>query len=322
MTSEDWRSADSALVAGLYSKERLRWMRELAWDNSAVWDIVEQGRLAGHVAGWIVRDAADTIRGWTFYLLHHGDLQIGGLTAERTSDTQFLLDCVLESPDASQASSISCFVFPAAVSLISALKRRRFTVRRSLYLSRPISETDLLGSPEAAGVRVRAFGGPDMLNAVQLLARAYEGEPGAACFAPNGRLDEWLQYLDQLLGTPACGQFFPAGSLVAVDTTTGQMAGLVLSTRLADRTAHIAQLAVGREARRRGIGEMLTKRAYAAAGRAGCEAMTLMVDEANEPALTLYARQGFSPRGAFVSGRRPGSVRASDELSVRLERAG
>jgi ribosomal protein S18 acetylase RimI-like enzyme len=109
---------------------------------------------------------------------------------------------------------------------------------------------------------------------------------------------------------------------VAVDATTGQMAGLVLSTRLADRTAHIAQLVVDGEARRRGIGEMLTKRAYAAAAGAGCEVMTLMVDEANEPALTLYAGQGFSPRGAFVSGRRPRSVRASGERSAPHQRAG
>jgi len=306
---EDWRDAEPGLVQALYAREQERWRRDLGWDTEGSWAIVEEGRTLGHVPGWILRDDDGTVLGWTFYVLHEGELQIGGLTADRAVDLRQLLDRVLDSPEASLAASMSGFIFPAVPSLVSALGRRRFIVRQSLYLSTPLPADEPAGAAPQTAFRLRPFGERDMLGAVRLLAAAYEGEPGAQCFAPRGRLEEWVRYVRQLIETPACGTFQRSASLVAEDPATLRLAGLVLCTRLSAETAHVAQLVVGQHARRQGLGDALLARASVESSVAGATRMTLMVDEGNTRALALYARHHFTQVSAFAFGRRRVQVR-------------
>jgi ribosomal protein S18 acetylase RimI-like enzyme len=310
MIVEDWRDADRDTVAALFTAEEERWRRLLGWDTQASWAVVEEGRSRGYVPGWLLRDGRGDVRGWTFYILHDGELQIGGLTAARATDLRLLLDRVLDSPEASLASAVSAFVFPAPPSLTSAFTRRRFAVRPSLYLSRAL-DADAEAAPAAlSGLRIRPFGDRDVFPAVRLLAQAYEGTPGAECFAPHGRLDEWVRYVRQLIDSPACGRWLPASSFVADDPADGRLAGLVMATTLSGETAHIAQLVVSRAVRGLGVGDALVSRACLSARAAGHRAMTLMVDNENLPARRLYARQQFAERSEFVYARRRGQVRA------------
>lgn len=309
MTFEDWRDADQATVAALYADEEDRWLSQLGWDTQASWAIVEEGRARGHVTGFLLRDGTGTIRGWTYYICHNGSLQIGGLTGGRASDVRALLARVLDSPEASLASSVSAFVFPAPPSLISALKRRRFAVRPSLYLSRDLDDVDEAGMANPPGFRVRTLGDRDVFPAVRLLAQAYEGVPGAECFAPTGRLEEWVRYLRQLIDSPACGHILREASYVAEEEGGARLAGLVLTTTLSPGTAHIAQLVVGRAARGLGVGDALLNQACRAARGSGHRTMTLMVDHENTAARRVYERQRFSKRSVFVYAHRRGQVR-------------
>lgn len=313
---EDWRDADPGLVQTLYARERERWRRDLWWETEASWAIVEEGRRLGHVPGWILRDSAGTVLGWTFYVMHERELQIGGLTADRAVDLRQLLDRVLASPEASLATSMSGFIFPAVPSLVSALSRRRFAVRQSLYLSKPLPAAEPTGAAVQTAFRLRPFVDRDMLGAVRLLAAAYDGEPGAQCFAPRGRLEEWVRYVRQLIETPACGTFQRSASLVAEDPATLRLAGLVLCTQLSAETAHVAQLVVGQHARRQRLGEALLVRASAESSLTGATRLTLMVDEGNARARSLYARHQFTQVSAFAFGRRRVQVRHGAPLVV------
>jgi ribosomal protein S18 acetylase RimI-like enzyme len=315
MTLDDWRDADSTLVAGLYENEHRRWQRDLSWDTRTTWATIEAGRQRGDVLGWILRDQNGDVRGWTYYVLVDGELQIGALSGDRANDVRGLLDGVLESPEASLSSAISCFVFPAPTSLLSALRRRRFSVRRSLYQTRPLGTETNIQRPVPTGIRIRPYRTADMLGAIRLLASSYEGAPGAAAFAPHGRLDEWVRYLRQLIERQPCGRFLPEASFVVDDPLSGRLAGAVLTTAVSDTTAHIAQVVVGPQRARQGIGGSLLQHAFAAAGQAGYSAVTLMVDEQNAPARALYAALGFAEGAAFVSGRRTGQIRSGYALS-------
>ncbi len=310
MIVEDWRDAEPAVVGNLFETEAARWDRSLEWDSRASWAIVEDGRRRGNVSGWILRSGTGEVHGWTYYLLHDGELQIGGLTATRSSDYRLLLDRVLDSPEASRAAWVSAFVFPALPSLVSALSRRRFAVRRSLYLRRVLAPgLDNPTLPE--GRRLRRFASRDTFPAARLLATAYDGVPGAGCFAPHGRLDEWAQYLRQLIETPACGHWLPEASFVVEDPGSLRLAAAVLVTRLSAVAAHVAQIAVAADARGQGLGDLLLAHAGTAAISAGHSCMTLMVDEENAAARALYARHGFEERSAFVYARRRGQVRSA-----------
>jgi len=309
MTFDDWRDADPATVDGLYAAERERWLDGLQWETRRSWAIVEAGRQRGHVCGWILRDGAARVRGWTYYLLFEGELQIGALCADRAVDVRALLDCVMDSPEAGLASTISCFAYPTTPSFESALRRRRFAIRRSLYLSRPLTSDDEGAVPAIEHARVRPYRQTDLLSAVRLMATAYEGAPGAVCFAPRGRLDEWVRYARQLVEAEPCGPFLAGASFAAEEAGTGRLLGLVLTTAVRPDTAHVAQIVVAPQAARRGIGRSLLAHAFGASRAAGHRAITLMVDEGNEPARALYARHGFGETSAFLSARRPGSTR-------------
>jgi len=309
MTIEDWRDADPAVIGGLIAAEVRRWDEALGWDSRASWAVVDEGRRRGHVPGWILREPGGALRAWAYYILHDGELQIGGLAAARSTDLRLVLDRVLESPEADRASTMAGFVFPATSGVVSALARRRFSIRRSLYLSVPLRQVHAEAGPAVAGSRVRPFAERDLFAAARLMASAYHDVPGCECFAPRGRLDEWARYVRHVLDTPGCGAWMPGASFVVDDPQSSALSALVLVTRLSAATAHVAQLVVGTAHRGTGTGHRLLAHAARAAAAAGAVDLTLMVDEGNGPARRLYARHGFAERSAFLHARRKGRIR-------------
>ena len=299
---EDWRNASFETLEPLYRFERARWMTRLHWDNDSTQHILEHARASGHAPGLLARDEAGRPVGWAYYLLHQRMLQIGGLVAKGGEATRALLDGILRSPEADMANELLCFAFPSSNALESALTRRRFTVRRYLYLSR-----ELVGARGAeadwrvrSGMRIAHWRDSDALDTVRLMSRAYAGVPSSRCFAPRGLLEEWASYLAQLIKMPACGTFLPTASLAATQPGDISPCGVLLATALQQDTAHIAQIAVDPGIRRRGLARDLVETTCALAAASGFQRITLLVAEDNEPARTLYAAAGFEPLSHFV----------------------
>lgn len=296
MILEDWRDASADVVQGLYDAERRRWEARLHWDPAPALAVLEDARQAGLVAGWIARDADGAALGWTYYLLHDGLLQIGGLVASRPSVARRLIDAALESPEAALARGWSGFLFPESDSIRSALTRQRFLLRETVYLTRQLDRD----CGDAGRVTaVRGWLDDDFASGVRILAAAYAGEPAAAAFAPDGRREQWAAYAWQLLRTPGCGRFDPALSAVAVGKD-GLPRGLAMTTWIARGTVHVAQIAVLPEARRAGLGEALLRSVARLARAAGARRLTLMVDERNAAARGLYERLGFVEEARLV----------------------
>jgi ribosomal protein S18 acetylase RimI-like enzyme len=297
-------------VAPLYAAERARWLDDLAWDQAELLDVVERGRLSGHVAGWIAYDQEDRVVGWTFYILHDGVLQIGGLVGERPSVVRRLLDAVLASPEASVARGLSCFVYPSTTGTSSALERQRFSLRESLYLSRPVGPADLSGDRGTGGM-VRAWTTADFAGTVRVLAASYAGVPAAECFAPDGTRAQWAHYAGQILRTPGCGRFDPTLSRVVYAPGSTTLAGVALTTWIAPDAVHVAQIAVAPDARRQGLARVLMQAVFRASALAGATRMTLMVDGCNSPAVSLYESLGFSERSRMIFGSRAARTRVA-----------
>jgi ribosomal-protein-alanine N-acetyltransferase len=100
----------------------------------------------------------------------------------------------------------------------------------------------------------------------------------------------------------ACGVFDPFITQVVRDKRG--MRALAFITRIGPRTAHLAQFAVHPEERSRGLASRLLQDTMQIAAAAGCDAMTLLVGETNQPARRLYERRGFAARATFVAARR------------------
>jgi ribosomal protein S18 acetylase RimI-like enzyme len=306
MTCRDWRDASSEDVAPLYAAERQRWLAELAWDPTDLFSVVDQGRLAGHVAGWIARDEENRVVGWTFYILHDSVLQIGGLVGKRPSVVRRLLDAVLASPEASLARGFSCCVYPSVSGTASALERQRFSLRESLYLCRHIEPADAV--VERGGL-VREWTSADFAGTVRVLAASYTGVPAAECFAPDGTREQWARYTWQIIRTPGCGRFDPTLSRVLCAPGSATPAAVALATWIARDAVHVAQIAVAPDRRRQGVARELMASVFHASALAGATRMTLMVDVANRPAIGLYERLGFAERGRMLFGSRAARTR-------------
>ncbi len=310
MICSDWRDAAAGDIAPLYEAERSRWMADLSWDPADLFAVVEQGRRAGHVPGWLARDVAGAVAGWTFYGLHDSVLQIGGLVGARPSIVRLLLDAILDSAEASVARGLSCFVFPNVGGTASALERQRFAVRESLYLGRTLGPDDTADFGAGSDL-VREWSRTDFAGTVRVLAAAYEGVPGAACFAPGGTREQWAHYAWQIVRTPGCGHFDPSLSRIVCAPGSVIPAAVALVTRIAPATVHIAQIAVAPDLQGQGLASELLTSVFESAVRSGASAVTLMVDADNRPALRLYERFGFEVRSRMLFGTRAARTRVA-----------
>jgi ribosomal protein S18 acetylase RimI-like enzyme len=76
----------------------------------------------------------------------------------------------------------------------------------------------------------------------------------------------------------------------------GEPAGMLAGQVRQGRTGHVAELAVARGVRRRGVGSLLLGSAFAAFAERGLEEATLSVRTANVGGVRLYERAGMTVR--------------------------
>jgi ribosomal protein S18 acetylase RimI-like enzyme len=294
MRVSDWRSVRAEVMTDLYACEHARWLATLHWDATSSWELIEAARQEGRLPGFVAHEGSGEVAGWTFFVIRDGLLQLGAVAGRRADAVRALIDAALASPEAALVRRYQAFVYPESSAVEVALKRRRFELERYLYLERPLTPWQAAIGRDG----LRGWREDDLPGAVRLLARAYAGSPGARCFAPGGRLDEWTTYLGQLVRTPACGRFVPDESFVL--ERPGGLDACVVGTRLDQRTSHVAQVVVDPSRQRQGhAGRLLAASAHAAA-RDGAVRQTLLVAESNTSARALYAGLGFTARAAFL----------------------
>jgi len=97
---------------------------------------------------------------------------------------------------------------------------------------------------------------------------------------------------DVLIGHQATGQFDAA--LWTLLLEGDEPAGVALFNRLDELNgAELVYLGLPPRSRGKGYGALLVRRGLAMCGRVGASAVSLAVDQANEPAMRLYRRLGF-----------------------------
>jgi len=300
----DWRFETAARVSVWLEAEYDWWQINLGWDLRSAWTAIEPARESGHLPGVCIEDEDGASIGWAFFLRHGDSLQIGSIVAVEPEATAALLDSILASPEAGDASMAVSFTRAQAPGLAEELAARGFDVEAYRHLEVPtagfaLAETLVEPWYETGTARVQA-----------LLERAYERSAELRPFAPNGHAHEWAEYVSSLVERNACGRFLPEASGViprsgdgAADPRHGGagLDGAVVVTAVGLRTAHVAQLAVDPSARGNGLGARLVCAAAAAANAQGYERLSLLVAESNAGAAALYERLGFQQTATFLA---------------------
>lgn len=293
MRCVDWRTRSAADVEPLVSAEARAWLRELHWDVTDAWQVIEPARAAGHLPGFLAVDDAGRPLGWTAFLNHANSLQVMALVAPDHLATRALVDAVMSAPETAAADVAIVCVRSSAPGLADALLAHGFDVESCRYMVVTLADfhepvTDLAPWTASHDDAVAA-----------LWARAYAGQTGIRAFAPHGTSAEWREYVGQLRKGPGCGWFLPEFSFVAPAEDGGELRGAILVTDLGPRTAHVAQIAVDPAWRGRGLARRLVR---AALGRAASifDRATLLVSPANRPAIALYESMGFEDLATFT----------------------
>ena len=306
MIIRHWRDVDSHVMSALYEREQRSWMTTLAWDASNTWTTIESARVTWGLPGFVALERG-RVRGWTFYLPENGEVHVGGLAADTPSATCLLLDALLDAADTAGAQTISCFMFERAPALTLELTRRGFAVEPFLYLQR--HGLDAGWRPAAGSTPTDGWQDGDINRAASLLRTAYGTGANGRHFAPKGLLAEWQRYLQNLVEQTACGALNAEATRV-IRVQDG-IQGLTLVTTLADRTAHLAQVAVHPGLQGQGIASAMVNESCARAAAQGCTSATLLVGATNRPARRLYESLGFTTRAAFVAAHRAVARHAS-----------
>ena len=294
MNIRDWRDADPADTQWLYAREQDYWVRELAWDASTAWREIEQARVTWGLPGRIVIDEHKTIRGWCYCMPDGETFHLGGIVADDPRVTAALVDASLDIAAAgARPARVSSFVPTRADGLEPALVQRGFSCERYHYLARPVTPPVNSGSSDAIGWH------EDLLAPSAILLQAAYGQ-GGRHFSPRGLQAEWEHYVRGLVERPGCGVLEP--TITRVVRTSEGMRALVLATRIAPGTVHLAQVAVHPSRRREGLGRRLVDEACRLAASRGARLVTLLVGDRNVAARALYEQMGFAARAAFVAG--------------------
>lgn len=139
-------------------------------------------------------------------------------------------------------------------------------------------------------VTVRSFRDEDEDHVVAVLHEAYEG-------TADGGWDH-----DRFRERRAYDWFDPSDLLVADDGRG--IAGIHWTKRRGDRIGEVYNLAVADRARGTGLGRALLRAGLRHLQDRGCAEVILWVDRANEPAVGLYASEGFAERWVDVAFQR------------------
>jgi ribosomal protein S18 acetylase RimI-like enzyme len=135
--------------------------------------------------------------------------------------------------------------------------------------------------------------------AAELIHASYAGHIDAEINDQYCSLHGSLRFLHNIVRFPGCGVFDAEQSWLLLDHATGQLAGMLLCSRVAPEVAHITQLCIAPTGRGQGLGRILLDHAMAQLLLTGFSAITLTVTEANRQAVELYASSGFRVRYRF-----------------------
>jgi ribosomal protein S18 acetylase RimI-like enzyme len=138
-------------------------------------------------------------------------------------------------------------------------------------------------------------------EAATLIASAYQGhidsEINDQYRSPAGA----RRFLMNIVQFPGCGSFFQPASFVAIEPTSGRLAGICLASLVQTDVGHVTQVCVSKAARGTGAGYELIRRSLESLARHGCRKVTLTVTASNTEAIALYERMGFRKTRNFAA---------------------
>jgi ribosomal protein S18 acetylase RimI-like enzyme len=303
----DLRHFSARQLRPLLEREARVWRDRLRWDYASSIELLLQYLESRILQGFCALDRG-RVCGYTFCVYEGHKAVIGdafGAGHRTLGDVEtvrallvHMLELLRHSPMVDRVES-QLLLYDAG-EFADILSGQEFTVYPRLFL-----ECELHRPLDAARAGVREAHrrelpqelaltqwGPQYYQAAgELIYACYTGHADAEINDQYKSLHGSLRFLHNIV---RFGVFEANFSWILRERQSGALVGIVLCSRVGAGVAHITQLCVAQAYRGRGLGRVLLSQCAESLLRAGFEAITLTVTEANVDAVKVYERFGFT----------------------------
>ena len=311
----DLRHFTAPVLSPLLEVEGKLWRQRLHWDYQVSATLLMQYLDSHMLPGYAVLEAGQ-VTGYAFCVYENtkaiiGDVfalsgpsahgvQVHKLPAHEIEETllRHMLELLVNSPQVERVES-QLLLHPSGFH-DSVFRQAGFQIHRRLFMVRPLR--GFLAAPRVdlpAGLELRPWHDDELIPAARLIAAAYQDHPDSVINDQYRSIYGAQRFLNNIVRYAGCGAFSPHVSHMVVDRVSGELAALVLASRVSPESGHITQLSVHPAFRRRGLARMLLSLATFCFVRQGVPEVSLTVTEANSPAVDLYRAEGFDSVHAF-----------------------
>lgn len=319
MSIVDLRQMDSRQMALLLEEEAQQWREDLHWDYRSSLELIKKFVDAKSLSGSVALQNGQ-VAGYAFYVLEEHKALLGGLYVSsrwpQLRIAQELLCDVLQTIRAlPRTERIEAQLIPFGCDLGRALAEQDFRLypRQFMLLDlRPAADPaagsgDSGASPRPApavipGPHLERWDDRYFAPCARLIQLAYanhmDGEINDQYRSESGA----LKFLKNIILLPGCGLFQPQASFVLRPPHSHELTGVVLTSLVAPGVAHITQICVMPGYQRHGIGRRLMEAAIESLRARGLAELSLTVTAANDPAVRLYRKIGFTTIKTFAAG--------------------
>jgi ribosomal protein S18 acetylase RimI-like enzyme len=291
----------------LLLEETVEWRRELDWDFSRSADLVRQFTEMRALPGCALIDRGE-VAGYGYSVLEEhkgliGDLYVRPPWRDGVNETHLLraiFDGLAATRGLRRIESQLMLVDP---SVGVALQRER-SVRlqeRILMTIDMVTPPHLPATPALRRFHFEPWSEQYHEMAAGVIALAYGNHIDSQVNDQYRTVAGARRFLYNIVQFPGCGAFFRQGSFVAFDPRTTSMAGVVLTSFVADQVGHVTQLCVNPQMQGNALGYELLREAVRALRIYGARRVSLTVTASNEDAVRLYRRCGFREIRRFLS---------------------
>jgi len=315
MSIVDLRQTTSRQIVPLLEEETQHWREELYWDYRGSLDLIKKFVDARSLAGGVAMENGQAA-GYSFYVLEEHKALLGGLYVSsrwpQLPLAEELLDFTLQTlRGLPRTERIEAQLIPFGFDLTQTLAGRGFRLYPRQFmlldLQGPANANQEAGAGRTSpapisGLRLERWDDRFFSGCARLIQLAYanhtDGEINDQYRGESGA----LKFLKNIILLPGCGQFQPQASFVLRPPHSHELAGIVLTSLVAPRVAHITQICVMPGYQRHGLGRRLMESAMDTLRARGVQKLSLTVTAANERAVRLYENIGFTTIKTFTAG--------------------
>jgi ribosomal protein S18 acetylase RimI-like enzyme len=303
----DLRLIGPDALRALLEEETTVWRDVLRWDYAPTATMVLRYLESRALTGYAAVENGRAI-GYSFYVIEHckglvGDAFVSAAHRDGLTEVQLVTHVI----ETLQATPGVRRIEAQLINLDTPAVRSHFLSqgfqihdRQFLFLSVPDKKTD--AGPADLPIQIVPWDARWFQAAGDLILASYRGHVDSAISDQYRTPAGAARFLENLVHFPGCGTFLPETSLLALragGSARERLCGMVLTSAVADRVAHITQLCVAPEQQGQGLGRRLIGEVIQRLRARNFQAATLTVTVSNSHAVRLYHSLGFSPLNTF-----------------------